>query len=268
VKKDKFGDRMKEYEMAEAGRKAMPGLPLMARLDGRAFHTFTKGMKRPYDLEMSSAMVETTKYLVDQTHASIGYTQSDEISLAWNIANPESGYMFDGRYQKLASVLAGMATAAFMRTMIISHEYSDRTFKMLPCFDCRVWQVPNLDVATDTFVWREADAIKNSISMAAQSVFSHRVLQGKNSKDKKLMLADRGIVWDDYPAFFKRGTFVRRRIELCDLTKTELEAIPEKHRPLGPVMRTTVTDIEVPPLRELTNATEVLFLDDEPIFIT
>ena len=79
--KDSFGDRMKMYEGIEASRILMPGLPICVRLDGRAFHTFTRGLNRPYDERLSRMMIETTKRLVEDTHALIGYTQSDEISL-------------------------------------------------------------------------------------------------------------------------------------------------------------------------------------------
>ena len=109
-KTDKFGDRMKMYEGIEAQRAFMPGLPICVRIDGRAFHTFTRGMQRPYDKAMADAMIETTKYLVQQTYACIGYTQSDEISL---VLRDDAEPLFGGRISKLTSVLASMATAKF-----------------------------------------------------------------------------------------------------------------------------------------------------------
>lgn len=263
---DKFGDRMKEYEMAEAGRKAMPGLPLLARLDGRAFHTFTKGMKRPYDAEISYAMIDTTKFLVDKTHADLGYTQSDEITLFWRGSDEGSEYMFDGRFQKLSSVLAGMASAQFMKCMITSQSYGDRAKKLVPSFDCRVWQVPSLDVAADVFAWRAADAIKNSVSMAAQAHFSHKELQNKNSVQKKEMLWEKGVEWGNYPWFFKQGTFVKRINREVTLTPYELSQIPEKHRPTGPVLRTVVTTLpDFAPLGRVKNRAAYLFDGEEAI---
>src|SRR5437868_6317488 len=111
---DTLGDRCKRFEMAEAGRKAMPGLPVLARLDGRAFHTFTRGLLRPYDTRMTHCMVETTRFLIEQLEACIGYTQSDEITLAWyEPPGSTTAYPFDGRFQKLTSVLAGLASARF-----------------------------------------------------------------------------------------------------------------------------------------------------------
>lgn len=263
---DKFGDRMKEYENAESSRKAMPGLPILARLDGRAFHTFTKGMRRPYDVDMSEAMIETTKFLVDKMHVELGYTQSDEITLFWYGMTDESGFLFDGRFQKLSSVLAGMASAAFMKFMLTVSMYSERALKLTPSFDCRVWQVPNLDVAADVFAWRAGDAIKNSISMAAQAHFSHKELQNKNSVAKKQMLLDRGVNWDHYPPFFQQGTLVARETREVMLTPDELEKIPEKHRPPGPVLRTVVTELpDFAPLGRLVNRAGYLFGGEEAI---
>src|SRR4051812_24474708 len=151
--KDGLGDRCKSYELAEAGRRAMRGLPLLARLDGRAFHTFTRDLKRPYEPGMSIAMIEATRYLVQELNALVGYTQSDEITLAWYESSQSlSEYDFDGRFQKLASVLAGMASAKFCQLV---REHLPAKANETPHFDCRVWQVPSLDDAADVFVWRE-----------------------------------------------------------------------------------------------------------------
>jgi tRNA(His) 5'-end guanylyltransferase len=121
----------------------MRGLPLLARLDGRAFHTFTRDLPRPYAPGMSALMIETTRYLVAEMNARVGYTQSDEISLAWyEPSSSATEYPFDGRYQKLASVLAGMASARFCQ-LLPTHLPSK--VGTTPHFDCRVWQVPSLD---------------------------------------------------------------------------------------------------------------------------
>ena len=105
---DPLGDRLKAIEMQEAGRKMMPDIPVVARLDGRAFHTFTRGMRRPFDIEMQRVMYLTAAALVEEFHPAVGYTQSDEITLVW-----DKPVLFDGRYQKLTSVLAGYASATF-----------------------------------------------------------------------------------------------------------------------------------------------------------
>lgn len=261
---DELGDRCKSFEMTEAGRKAMKGIPLLARLDGRAFHTYTRGLKRPYDERMSTAMQETTQCLVEELHAAIGYTQSDEITLAWYVEsdNPTQ-YPFDGRFQKLVSVLAGLASAKF--AMVAKELLPKR--EMLPHFDCRVWQVPSLVEAVEVFMWREADAIKNSISMAAGAYYSHKELHGKNSSGKHQMLHDKEVNWDDYPAFFKRGVYFQRKNFERSLTKEELERIPEAHRPAPESLftRSKVVDLELPPITKVRNADKVLFFREAPV---
>lgn len=108
--KDDLGDRMKMYEGMEAGRRLMPLLPALARIDGRAFHSFTRGMTRPFDAAFSVCMVDTTSALVRDTGACMGYTQSDEITLAWHSRTTQSQIWFDGRVAKMTSQLAAQAT--------------------------------------------------------------------------------------------------------------------------------------------------------------
>jgi tRNA(His) guanylyltransferase len=263
--KDGLGDRCKIYELAEAGRQAMRGLPLLARLDGRAFHTFTRGMKRPYEHGMSTAMIETARYLVQDMNALVGYTQSDEITLAW-FESPQStsDYAFNRRFQKLASVLAGMASARFVQ-LVLDHLPSKSS--ETPHFDCRVWQVPTLNDAAEVFVWREDDAVKNSITMAAGAYYSDAELDGKNSSVKQEMLWQKGINWNDFPSFFKRGTYLQRRTFDRPLADDERARIPEAHRPpVGATFqRAQVVEIDLPPVRKVENLSAVLFERAEPI---
>ena len=106
------------YEGIEAGRRFIPTLPVMARMDGRGFSKFTKGMNRPYDERMSAAMVETTVALVKATGACFGYSQSDEITLVWHSIDVKSQVFFDGRIQKMTSQLAALATLFFYRQVM------------------------------------------------------------------------------------------------------------------------------------------------------
>ena len=263
-KQDTLGDRCKQFERVEADRRAMRGLPLLARLDGRAFHTFTRGLRRPYDPGMSTAMIETTRYLVQEMVALVGYTQSDEITLAWyESSQSASDYAFDGRFQKLASVLAGMASARFGQ-LLAGHlpAKADET----PHFDCRIWQVPTLADAADAFVWREDDATKNSITMAASAHYSDRELDGKNSSTKQEMLWQKGVNWNDFPAFFKRGTYLQRRSFDRALSDEERARIPEAHRPPPGMLvkRTQVAELDLPPVRRIANLAAVLFERADP----
>lgn len=263
--KDGLGDRCKELEGSEAGRRAMRGLPLLARLDGRAFHTFTRDLERPYEHGMSVAMIETTRYLVREMTALVGYTQSDEITLAWfESSQSASDYAFDGRFQKLASVLAGMASTRFYQLVL---EHLPSKANETPHFDCRVWQVPTLADAADVFIWREDDATKNSITMAAGAYYSDAELDGKSSGVKQEMLWQKGVNWNDFPSFFKRGSYLQRRSFERTLTDEERARIPEAHRPpLGTTFqRAQVVELELPPVRKIANLSAVLFERADPV---
>jgi tRNA(His) guanylyltransferase len=259
---DELGDKLKALEAVESDRKADRDLPLVARLDGRSFHTFTRGFSRPYDSAMSTMMIETTRYLVQETKAVVGYTQSDEISLMWINPTPESQFMFDGRLQKLASVLSGMASSFF--TMQCLQLKPGKTI-LYPHFDARLFTAPDLDTAADVFKWREIDATKNSITMAASAYYSHKQLHNIGSGGKIVMLKEKGIEWDDYPDFFKRGTYLRREVVEVTLAEDVLLAMPERHRPMGPVLRTKVLEYKIPPARKIKNLADVLFSGAVPL---
>lgn len=263
---DDLGDRMKMYEGMEAGRRLMPMLPVLARIDGRAFHSFTRGMDRPFDVKFSAAMVETTAALVRDTGACMGYTQSDEITLAWHSTNHNSQIWFDGRVAKMTSQLAAQATLIFYRAVLARMpQYAER----LPTFDARVWNVPNQAEGANVFLWREWDATKNSVSMAAAAHYSHKQLHGKNSPQKHDMLFEAGVNWSDYPAFFKRGTYVQRRTVSIPFSAEELDRLPEKHEarknPALIVERRVCTVLDLPPLGSVTNREAVIFDGATPI---
>lgn len=205
---DALGDRLKSYETQETGDKFLPMVPVYARIDGRSFSKFTKGMKRPYDENMSRIMVEVTKYLVEETNALTGYTQSDEISLVWLQEHPKSDIFFSGKKQKMVSTLAALATAKFLELAL--QYWPNKCTKRLPTFDTRVFQVPNKTEGMNCFLWRVQDAVKNSITMAASHHYSHKQLHGKNGNAKLDMLMDVGVNWNDYPQFFKEGSFIKR----------------------------------------------------------
>lgn len=263
---DGLGDRMKRYEAAEAGRRLMPLLPVLARLDGRAFHSFVRGLERPFDERLSRLMADTARFLVRVTHAEVGYTQSDEITLAWVPAGFESQVFFDGRVQKMASVLAGLCSAHFTRRLpeFLPAEYADR----LPVFDARVWNVPTLDEAANTFLWRERDATKNSVSMAARAHFGHAELVGRTGSEMQEMLFRKGVNWNDYPVFFKRGTYFRRETVRLPFSAGELAALPPKHaahaNPHLTVERSGVVELSQPPLSRVRNPAGVLFGGEAP----
>lgn len=263
---DEFGDRMKLYEQAECGRRLTPLLPAIARIDGRCFSSFTQGMERPYDARLSRAMIETTRYLVAETNACVGYTQSDEITIAWYSNAFGSQIFFDGKIQKMVSVLAAMTTLEFNTRL--AAELSEYTHRF-PLFDCRVWNVPTLDEAANVFLWREIDATKNSVSMAARAYYSHKQLDGMGRADMMDMLFAKGVNWNDYPAFFKRGSYIQRRSVTRPFTCEEIEQLPPKHEaranPSLEIERTEYAEIDMPPLGRIGNRVEVLFFGKAPI---
>lgn len=258
---DNFGDRMKDYESQETERKFMLGLPVYARIDGRGFSKFTKGMTRPFDSRMSQTMIDTTKELVDKTHATLGYVQSDEISLAW-IPSINGTYWFDRKITKMTSVIAGLTTISFVQAMI--ENFGDESSSLLsrsPHFDARVISMPNLSEMSNMFLWRNQDCTKNAISMAAHHFYGHNELQGKSGSEKQEMLFAKGQNFNDYPTFFRRGTFVRRENVMRTLTEEELIKIPTKHRPDPNMLitRTIVEAFDLPPLNKVSNRVQVLF---------
>jgi tRNA(His) 5'-end guanylyltransferase len=224
---DSLAERMKAYELAESGRRLMPLLPAIARLDGRAFHTFVRGLAKPFDQRLSELMIDTATFLLRETNANVVYTQSDEITLVWIVDEYDSQIFFDCRVQKMTSMLASLCSAYFNRRLpsYLPSEFAER----MPVFDCRVWNVPTLEEAANTLLWRELDATKNSISMAARAHYDHAETHGKTSSELQELLWQKGVNWNDYPAFFKRGTFLQRRKVSRPFTATELQALPAKH---------------------------------------
>lgn len=269
--KDFLGDRMKHFECIETDRRLDPRfLPVYARLDGRGFSKFTSGLRRPFDARMSRAMIETAKYLVAETGAKIGYTQSDEISLLWSITgeNPETRMIFDGKMQKVVSILASMATAKFTYEVASNEDPEFAAYaKKLPHFDTRLFTLPSREEAANAFLWRCLDAERNAISMAAHANFSHTRLQGVSQTGMLDMLHDHGIVFSDFPAFFRQGTFVRRQTIRRVLSEAERQEIPEACRPEAgqSVVRSEVREIQMPRFRSVTNRVQVLYDGVDPL---
>lgn len=129
----------------------------------------------------------------------------------------------------------------------------------MPHFDCRVFQLPSKEEAANTFLWRAMDARKNAISMVAQSKFSPKKLHGKDQKAMLAMLEEIGVDFETFPAAIRRGSFIRRHVVERLLTAEELNRIPEKHRPTGPVMRNEMRVIEMPPFNRVANRVGVIF---------
>lgn len=287
---DQLGIRIKEYESLTTGCKLMKGLGIIARLDGRSFHTFCRGLKKPFCYELVETMQEVTKFLVEETHAQLGYVQSDEISLCWLDIDKAP---FDGKLFKLQSVLASLATSKFVNyitekyiitddfvngdmdsllvTSRLQDEYNswkllyEKCQKIIPSFDCRVFQLPNEIELANTFVWREIDAVRNSVSMLAQANFSHKELQGKDRKAMLTMLEEKGIRWNELRSDLKQGAYFKRVLIDKELDDETWNKIPEKNRPESRIVtRSVIQRYELPEMKKVKNKVGVYFYGEKP----
>lgn len=212
-----LGDRMKKYENVQK-QNLMPRMPAIIRIDGKAFHTWTKGLNRPFDENMVLWMAYTTQYLVENIqNAVFGYCQSDEISiLLRDYDTYETQQWFDGNIQKITSVSASMATAQF------NHMVSQSDVDMpLALFDSRVFTL-STDEVTNYFIWRQRDCLRNSVSALARKVLGHKQMQGLKRGDMiKQMMEQKNVNWYELPMHFRNGIAFNRKNDKPDF------AIPE-----------------------------------------
>ncbi len=200
MQKSSLGDRMKKYE--EIPRIYLtPRLPTIIRIDGKAFHTYTKGFNKPFDQSIRNALIDAGKELIDQIQCSkIVYIQSDELSILINDYEKfDTQPWFDKNLQKIVSISSSICTAYFNRSMWTAGK------QKVALFDSRAFVVPREEVC-NYFIWRQQDAERNSVSSLAQSQFSHKLLHKKSVEDiKKMLLTEKGIDWDTLPTAQKRG---------------------------------------------------------------
>ena len=215
--RDALGDRMKEFYENRSKTKLTRRMPVIIRLDGKAFHTFTRGFKKPFDEIMIKTMQQTMQYLCENIQGCVlGYTQSDEITLVLiDYKKLTSDAWFDYDVQKIVSISAAMATLAFNKyyaeniaEMTESNEefkkYATKLYKAL--FDSRAFNIPREEVA-NCLIWRQLDAERNSVNSVAQSLFNHKELQGLNLKDTMTKIEqEKGIIWGDLSGTQKRGS--------------------------------------------------------------
>lgn len=250
---DTLGDRMKAYESYETSRIYNSDVPLIVRLDGRAFSTFTRQCDKPFDSTFTSIMDQVTAYLIEQTHAKIGYTQSDEITLVYMKTNNTSQPLFGGRVFKICSLLAGMASAKFVD---LAKEHNFQNY--MACFDCRAFTVPTVLEAVNCLVWREVDASRNAVQMVAQSHFSPNQLHRKSCDQLEEMLQARGISMSDFAPRHRWGAYMARTVSMRMLTEQELEKIPPAHRPTGPILRSQIQSLPIAPIRNRIDKVDII----------
>ena len=260
---DDLGVRMKTFYEQIPKTKLMRRCPVAIRVDGKAFHTFTRGFHKPFDEVLIKSMQETMKYLCENIQGCVlGYTQSDEITLILvDYKKLTSSAWFDYEVQKICSIAASMATMAFNKFFrdnvgdYLYENYDDQYLadyiKTLQnavdkgaMFDARCFNIPKEEV-TNLVYWRQLDASRNSIRMVGQANFSHKELQNKSCNDiQDMLMTQKGINWNDLPTYQKRGSCcVRNKIviesdgvmataQLRDTSKSENEWIIDTDIPI------------------------------------
>lgn len=215
------------YEGIECDRRFPNDCPIVARVDGRAFHSFTKGLHVPFDANLRQCMTGTAEHLLLESNAHLAYTQSDEISLVWLPVAGETKRWFGGRVCKLTSQLAAQATSAFQSFVRekLPLEYSLK----YPTFDAKVWSVPSVHDAVDAIIARHKDAVKNSVTAVANVYFSHRELHDKGTRERRAMLEACGHPWENFEYQVRYGVFFRRRKVFRKFSAEELSRLPPLH---------------------------------------
>ena len=241
--------------------------PVAIRIDGRAFHTFTKGFQKPFDEILMKSMQETMQYLCENIQGCVfGYTQSDEITLILvDYKNLTSAAWFDYDIQKVCSIAASMATMAFnnifskyVKKFDLALAYNDngidteenrklweiytRAVDKGAMFDARCFNIPKEEVA-NLIYWRQLDAMRNSVQAVGQANFSHKELQGKSCANIKEMLKEKGVDWDSLPLEYQRGSCCIKKeqiifpsgkttVRLRDTSKLERAWVIDKEIPI------------------------------------
>lgn len=250
--RDALGDRMKHNYEEVTKTRLTRRMPVIIRLDGVAFHTFTRGFDKPYDKVLIKTMQETMKYLCENIQGCVlGYTQSDEITLVLvDYKELNSDAWFDYEIQKMVSVSAALATYAFNKyfndnylASIESIEEPDQydyahhnALKKGAYFDSRVFNIPKEEV-TNCIYWRQKDAERNSINSLAQSLFSHKSLQGLKLNETLTKIEQEGhVIWGNLPTTYKRGS--------CCIKQETITALNDD---LSPVVKVEwIIDNEIP----------------------
>jgi tRNA(His) 5'-end guanylyltransferase len=261
--RDDLGARMKTFYEQIPKTKLMRRCPVALRIDGKAFHTFTRGFQKPFDEVLIKSMQETMKYLCENIQGCVlGYTQSDEITLILiDYQKLTSAAWFDYEVQKICSIAASMATMAFnklFRDNVGDYLYENYDDQYLAdyietlqnavnkgaMFDARCFNIPKEEV-TNLVYWRQLDASRNSIQMVGQANFSHKELQNRSCNEiQDMLMTQKGINWNDLPIYQKRGSCcVRNKIvlfrgsimetaQLRDTSKSENEWIIDTEIPI------------------------------------
>ena len=258
---DELGKRMKEFYEQVPKTRLVRRTPVAIRIDGKAFHTFTRGFEKPFDEVLGRAMRETMKYHCENIQGCVlGYTQSDEITLILiDYKKLTSSAWFDYEVQKMCSIAASMATMAFNRFFreemdkdptipSVRYNWYTAAINKGAMFDARCFNIPKEEVA-NLIYWRQLDATRNYIQMAGQANFSHSQLQNKSCNQiQDMLFQEKDINWNDFPTHLKRGSCCVRKV--VNVTTKDICEEQEWGEPIQKTMVTThydwVIDTEIP----------------------
>lgn len=198
--KDTLGDRMKEYENINRNN-LMKNSDVIIRLDWKAFHTFTRWLDKPFDIDLITTFQNVVKLLAKQiSWFKLAYIQSDEISIWINDTDTiQTQWRFDYNINKINSVCASLCTWYFNKLWNKSDKIAN--------FDCRCFNIPR-DEIVNYFLWRQKDWYRNSVQMYARSIFSQNELQWKKMQEMKDMLFNNECDWDELDQVFKNWTYI------------------------------------------------------------
>ena len=277
--RETLGEYCKRLELPYTTGTASPDLDIprvsipegkycIIRVDGRAFHTFTKPYKckeQAFSADITNAMQAAVEALMNEFSPIVVYSQSDEITVVIDPAK----IPFSGKCHKLNSIAASVATAAF--NLYLCRNHLARTAKPA-IFDARSYGVTREDVLK-VLIWRQRDAIKNSISAVARTAYSHKMLEGKKSEDKIAMLEEKGIIWESFPHRCIYGMTAFRVSKLVDI---DINWLREQGTPehvlaqLGgegsTAMRNVTEYPDLPRFDHIANFEQVIFDHAEPLY--
>ena len=256
----KLGDYCKWLEKNFSNEIMIPTLPVIIRLDGNNFSSWTKGLEKPFDERLIKLMIDTTKFLVEETNAVVGYTQSDEITLILYSPIRSSQIYHDGKKQKIVSKLTAKCVNYF----------NERRKELLPnhnktaVFDCRIYQTPSIKDAVAQLIWRKNDAVRNSILSLSQKYYSHKEMM--NIKTNELihkLKKDFNVDWNDLPDYKKRGSYIKKYVKESNFTEEEISKLPPQHDYFkkGVVIkqRNVISEINIPFSCETDEMLKLLF---------
>jgi tRNA(His) guanylyltransferase len=204
-----LAERMKLYEKNQSIYLPIR-TPIIIRIDGRAFHTFTRGMDKPFDNQLINMMNKIGRYLCKEIAGVLfAYIQSDEINILLYYENPENRW-FNNDTQKITSISAGLASAYAMKWKLENMVKPYRTV----CFDSRVFTLP-MEEVVNYFIWRQQDWIRNSVQMVARSLFSHKEILNKKIGEMREMIFIAGDNWNKLPTYLKNGRcIVEKKVDI------------------------------------------------------